>query len=163
MSSRHAGLLAPWGNMVVLPARPNFAQNLISTFIVYILVSWATAVVIGLGVGNEAAFWRVFWPASLLSGTVYCLGSAPGFVLLRQGDTIHPDGLSRWSDLCSSHRRGACGPVALRLTPFHRSQRKTAGPQVGGRRCELNHDQAVISRHRSHCHSHRHRSRTDRS
>ena len=68
----------PWGNMVLLPTAPNFARNLISTLIVYILISWAAAVVISPGIGESATYWHVFWPASLVAGAVYCLGPMPG-------------------------------------------------------------------------------------
>lgn len=71
----------PWGTLNIMPGQPNFARNLIGSFILYCLIAFAIALSISMvlnGVAGAAALvtctWcQIFGPAMILAASGYVL------------------------------------------------------------------------------------------
>lgn len=70
----------PWGSMNIVAAKPNFARNLILTFLFYVIVSLFVAYVTGQARAAGAGFMTVFQVAGAAAILGYCAGSIPNAI-----------------------------------------------------------------------------------
>ena len=70
----------PWGSMNIVAAKPNFARNLILTFLFYVIVSLFVAYVTSQARAAGAGFMTVFQVAGAVAVLAYCAGSIPGAI-----------------------------------------------------------------------------------
>jgi hypothetical protein len=68
----------PWGTLYVLDAQPNFARNLVLTFLFYLAVSLLAGYVASMSLAEGADAAQVFRVVSVCAMMGYCLGSIPG-------------------------------------------------------------------------------------
>ncbi len=72
----------PWGSLNVLPAKPNFARNLLLTFIVYLVISIFVGYLGSLACPAGSEFARVFRVTGAAAILGYCMGALPGALFL---------------------------------------------------------------------------------
>jgi hypothetical protein len=71
----------PWGTLTIIGARPNFGLNLTVLFLVYLIISVATAFVTGAASPPGASFGDVFPVAAVMAVTAYTMGAIPGGIM----------------------------------------------------------------------------------
>jgi len=72
----------PWGNLNILPAKPNFGLNLLLVFLVYAVIGTLVAYVTGRVNGAGAGFAAVFPVATAAAILGYCTGALPGAIFM---------------------------------------------------------------------------------
>ncbi len=70
----------PWGSINILGAKPNFARNLVLTFLFYILVGVFVGYITAQARGAGAGFLPVFQVAGATAVLAYCAGSIPNAI-----------------------------------------------------------------------------------
>jgi hypothetical protein len=70
----------PWGSINVLGQKPNFARNLVLTFLFYVLVSIFVGYITFLAWSAGSAFLPVFRVAGATGVLAYCAGSIPNAI-----------------------------------------------------------------------------------
>ena len=72
----------PWGTITIRPSKPNFRNNLLITFVVYLAVAIFCGVLLHWGLGDGVTFMDVFVPATIMSFLAYGLGPICGATFL---------------------------------------------------------------------------------
>ena len=70
----------PWGSMNIVGSKPNFARNLILTFVFYLIVGLLVGYITANARAAGAAFVAVFQVAGATAVLAYCAGSIPNAV-----------------------------------------------------------------------------------
>lgn len=70
----------PWGSMNIVGSRPNFARNLVLTFIFYVVVGTFVGYITANARAAGAAFLPVFQVAGATAVLAYCAGSIPNAI-----------------------------------------------------------------------------------
>ncbi len=65
----------PWGTITIMPARPNFALNLLRTFLSYLVITILIAYIAGIALPRGAAYLEVFRVTATLGILGYCMGN----------------------------------------------------------------------------------------
>ncbi|MDG2020662.1 MAG: hypothetical protein P8J59_01795 [Phycisphaerales bacterium] len=72
----------PWGTITIRPSMPNFRNNLLITFVVYLGVAACSGGLVHWGLGNGGSFMQVFPPAAIMAFLAYGLGPLCGATFL---------------------------------------------------------------------------------
>lgn len=68
----------PWGVLTVYPGKPNFAMNLIKTFIAFLVITVFVGYITGIGIAPGADYLHVFRVAGATAVLGHCMGGLCG-------------------------------------------------------------------------------------
>lgn len=68
----------PWGVLTIFPGKPNFAMNLIKTFIAFFVITVCVGYITGIGLDRGTDYMQVFRVAGTAAFMGHCLGGLCG-------------------------------------------------------------------------------------